>query len=307
MKNCLFQANQKLVITAVLIGFLFGCGEKTDPLSDSDDNKATGTDSEFEGDSDTDPNGNGDAGSDGDVDADTDVDTDADTDADADGDVDTGPDDCYFNGQTFSSLTTGYDKNGEGDCRLPTPAYYATVSNRLYESAQACGRCVHVMNRTTGVSIDALVAARCPDGSESWCRSESDDVSLDTAAFEILGGTQDEPLETDWYYIPCEGGDYETVTYRFEGGANPFWFALQIRNHRNPVAAVEIQQESGWVSAARQDYNYWVIEQGCGEGPFTVKVTDIFGNELIDDGIPLTVNQDIDGAAQFPACATQAR
>jgi hypothetical protein len=37
-----------------------------------------------------------------------------------------------------------------------------------------------------------------------------------------------------------------------------------------------------------------------GTGPYTFRVTDSYGNVLVDSGIPLIVNGTINGAAQFP-------
>jgi len=37
-----------------------------------------------------------------------------------------------------------------------------------------------------------------------------------------------------------------------------------------------------------------------GPGPYTFRVTDYYGNQLIDSGIPHIENGTIDGAAQFP-------
>jgi expansin (peptidoglycan-binding protein) len=296
----------------VLAGMVLslGCRNGGDSGQDTDtetDSASADGDADSDADSDSDSDGDADggdedAGADADSDADSDGDSDAEQDTGSEIEPDPGPDDCYYDGETFEGLTASREMEGAGNCRLDTTEYYATVSGSLYNEADACGRCVHVRNPATGVTVDAMVVDRCPDDAEDWCRAESDDISLNDAAFAALGGTGDSTLETEWYYIPCEGSTFDTIAYRFEGGTNPFWFAVQVRNQRNPIESVEVQGDSGWVAAGRQDYNYWVIESGMGEGPFTIRVKDIFGNTLRDENIPLTKDQDLPGQAQFPAC-----
>ncbi len=49
-------------------------------------------------------------------------------------------------------------------------------------------------------------------------------------------------------------------------------------------------------------YNYFVqTGPGMGPGPYTFRVTDSYGNTLVDSGIAHIENGTINGAAQFPA------
>jgi expansin (peptidoglycan-binding protein) len=50
------------------------------------------------------------------------------------------------------------------------------------------------------------------------------------------------------------------------------------------------------------DYNFFVKADGMGEGPFTFRVTDVYGQSLEDEGIPFIEAGDAPGAGQFPAC-----
>ena len=76
---------------------------------------------------------------------------------------------------------------------------------------------------------------------------------------------------------------------------------MQIRNHRNPIIKLEYLNGDQWVRVPRTSYNYFVqTNPGMGPGPYTFRVTDYYGNQLIDSGIPHIENGTIDGAAQFP-------
>jgi expansin (peptidoglycan-binding protein) len=90
--------------------------------------------------------------------------------------------------------------------------------------------------------------------------------------------------------------------YHFKDGSNPWWTAVQIRNHRNAIATFEVRVADAWVDVPRVDYNYFVKEDGMGEGPLAFRITDVAGNVLEDDGIPLLDDADAPGAAQLPTC-----
>jgi expansin (peptidoglycan-binding protein) len=91
------------------------------------------------------------------------------------------------------------------------------------------------------------------------------------------------------------------IAYHFKDGSNQWWTAVQVRNHRNPVSKLEYQDGSQWVNVPRTSYNYFVgTNPGMGPGPYTFRVTDDYGNQLTDTGIPHIENGTIDGAAQFP-------
>jgi expansin (peptidoglycan-binding protein) len=47
-------------------------------------------------------------------------------------------------------------------------------------------------------------------------------------------------------------------------------------------------------------YNYFVASSGIGPGPYTFRVTDMYGHVLTDTGIPLIERGVFYGAAQFP-------
>jgi expansin (peptidoglycan-binding protein) len=91
------------------------------------------------------------------------------------------------------------------------------------------------------------------------------------------------------------------IAYHFKDGSNQWWTAVQIRNHRNPIAKFEFFNGSQWINVPRVSYNYFVqTNPGMGVGPFAFRVTDAYGNVLSDSGIPLLDNGTVNGAHQFP-------
>ena len=91
------------------------------------------------------------------------------------------------------------------------------------------------------------------------------------------------------------------IAYHFKEGSNPWWAAVQVRNHRNPIAKFEYWNGSQWVMVPRVSYNFFVqTNPGMGVGPYTFRVTDLYGNTLTDSGIPFIESGTINGVGQFP-------
>ncbi|HEY2671518.1 MAG TPA: hypothetical protein VGJ07_14265, partial [Rugosimonospora sp.] len=61
---------------------------------------------------------------------------------------------------------------------------------------------------------------------------------------------------------------------------------LLVDSHGNPLRSVEVRSAGGpWHALDRADYNYWLASSGLGTGPFSVRVTDVYGNRATASGI----------------------
>jgi hypothetical protein len=105
-----------------------------------------------------------------------------------------------------------------------------------------------------------------------------------------------------WQVVPCDVTG--PIQYHFKDGSNEWWTAVQIRNHRYPILSLEYLNSQGtFQSVDRVNYNYFVqTSPGMGPGPYTFRVTDVYGHVLIDAGIPHAENSSVSGHAQFPSC-----
>jgi len=125
-------------------------------------------------------------------------------------------------------------------------------------------------------------------------------LDLSEQAFAQIADLPQGRVDITWQVIspPLAG----PIAYHFKDGSNPWWTAVQIRNHRNPVVKLEVLDSTGqWISVPRTDYNYFVqTNPGMGVGPYTFHVTDAYGNMLTDSGIPLVVDGTVNGSSQFP-------
>lgn len=91
------------------------------------------------------------------------------------------------------------------------------------------------------------------------------------------------------------------IAYHIKPDSSEWWTAIQVRHHRNPIVSLEYRDQAGqWRPLLRQDYNYFVARD-MGPGPYTLRVTDRYGNVLEDSGIPLVEDRETSGRAQFPS------
>jgi expansin (peptidoglycan-binding protein) len=196
-------------------------------------------------------------------------------------------------GPLHSGEGTYYNADGSGNCLFPaTPGnlMVAAMNHTDYNNAALCGAYVAV-NGPQG-SVIVRIVDRCPECPQG-------DVDLSREAFAQIAALSAGRVPITWQLIsyPVEG----PIIYHFKDGSNQWWTAVQIRNHRNPIASFEYWNGSQWVSAPRQEWNYFVEASGMGPGPYTFRVTDIFGNTLVDSGIPHIENGGVAGQGQFPA------
>jgi expansin len=100
-----------------------------------------------------------------------------------------------------------------------------------------------------------------------------------------------------WRMVPCDVQG--PVRYHFKDGSSQYWTAIQVRNHRVPVARLEYSKNGTWVNVTRESYNYFVEPSGMGTGPLKLRVTSSDG-QVLEDTLPtIASDQTFDGAAQF--------
>lgn len=205
-------------------------------------------------------------------------------------------DPTVYNGRvTYYTLTSTPACHYQGNL----PQYYAAMNEQDYNNAQACGACVEVTNKDNNQKVTVLIVDECPvAGNEQWCYNGSHHIDLNQAAYNAIGANNNPSVS--WRYVSCNTSG--NIQYVWESSASTGWLALTIRNHTNPIKSVELKSSSSsYVSLSRADYNVWSTTTNIGSGPYTIRVTDLYGN-VIEDTISLSPGQTITGTKQFPAC-----
>lgn len=191
-------------------------------------------------------------------------------------------------------VATYYDATGAGACSFaatPDDLLVTAMNAEEYANAPYCGAYLHVTGPQGAVTV--RVVDLCPE-----CRAGHLDLSR--AAFAQIADPVDGRVAITWQLVSPELSG--PIVYHFKEGSNPWWTAVQVRNHRNPIARFEYQTADGaWLDVPRTAYNYFVqTNPGMGTGPYSFRVTDWYGNVLEDSGIPHRENGAVTGSGQFP-------
>ncbi len=189
-------------------------------------------------------------------------------------------------GVTYSGKGTWYTAdNPTGNClydnALQDPSgAFAAMNETDYETARMCGAYIEATGPkgTTRVKIVNRCPLPCAPGQIDFSKQ---------AFTQIAGDPQLGEVPISWHLVsPANIGN---IQYVVRDGSSEWYLAIQPRNHRNPVASLEISVNGKWQVLERQMWNYFLPNPaGLGKGPFTIRLTDIYGEQLISSGITLT-------------------
>ncbi|MFY1687022.1 expansin EXLX1 family cellulose-binding protein [Plantactinospora sp. WMMB782] len=190
-------------------------------------------------------------------------------------------------GRTHQGKATFYDlAGGGGNCsyvKPPADRLYVALGPSEYAAAAACGGYLDVTGPDGSVRV--LVVDRCPECGPGH-------IDLSREAFTRIADPVRGIVPVTYRAVvdpPLPG----PLTFRMKDGASAYWFAVLVGEHGNPLRSVQARPagSGSFRDAARQDYNYWVIDGGLGSGPYTIRVTDVYGNQAVADGIRLAPEQ----------------
>jgi len=196
-----------------------------------------------------------------------------------------------------TGVATYYDfADGGGNCCFPpTPddLMVGAMNHTDYDDSYACGSCVAIDGPDS--SIEIRIVDQCPECGPGH-------IDLSPLAFSLISPLEKGRVPITWRVIPCPVTG--PVVYHFKEGSNPWWIAIQIRNHRYPVLTFEYQDETGvFNELPRTTYNFFLKDDGLGAGPFVFRITDIFGHQLTDTVAPADLGSTaVAGKMQFPLC-----
>ena len=199
-------------------------------------------------------------------------------------------------GTIHSGEATFYGGGYEGGCAMLDPVskdYWITAMNLSdYNCAELAGAYLEVTGELG--TINVLVTDLLPEGKKG-------DLDLYTDAFPLIAPVEKGRVPVTWKIIPLDTAADAPLSYKYKVGSTAFWCAVQVRNHRYPIERLEYLNSDGeFVELPRRNFNYFEAQSGLGEGPFTFRITDIYGQVVIDEDIPFTPDEIQQGHAQFP-------
>jgi expansin len=187
------------------------------------------------------------------------------------------------------------EADGGGACMFdPTPndLMVGAMNTADFANSAICGSCVSITGPHGTITV--RIVDLCPG-----CASGS--IDLSPLAFSLLADTSLGKVPITWHLVPCNLAG--PVAYHFKEESNQWWTAIQIRNHRYPVATFEFQNAQGvYQSVSRTGYNYFIKADGMGTGPFAFRVTDIYGHVVEDAAVNGAAGATVSGQAQFASC-----
>jgi len=179
-----------------------------------------------------------------------------------------------------SGTATFYTLGGTGNCGTPPPAdnLFVALGPSEYAAAGACGGYLDVTGGKGTVRVKVI--DQCPE-----CATGHLDLSRQAFARIDDPVRGQVPITYTGVVNPATGTGLSFVV---KTGSSAYWLAVLVDNAGNPLSTVEVRQGGSWRALDRQDYNYWLAAGGAGRGPFTLRVTDVYGHQATVSGVALS-------------------
>ena len=135
------------------------------------------------------------------------------------------------------------------------------------------------VSNSAGKSIVVRITDECPS-----CTAAGQ-LDLSEKAFSQLADLSAGIIPISYEYVPCSLKG--NIKYHVKNGANLYWMAVFVDNHKVGVKKLEIKgSNTDWITMQRQTYNAFVYQNGNGFGlPISFRVTSIDGEVITDENI----------------------
>ncbi|MGB1905963.1 MAG: expansin EXLX1 family cellulose-binding protein [Spongiibacter sp.] len=189
---------------------------------------------------------------------------------------------------THAGVGTHYDYQGGGHCSFTTPRHVMTAAMNAtdYQGSAACGGLVVVTNTDNDLSVVVRIDDECPECAPG-------DIDLDRRAFVAIAQSVTGRIPIRWHYLPNDQDG--TLKLHFKEGSSQWWTAVQVRNHRYPIAQLAYRSagRGAYQPLPREPYNYFIAHSGMGHGPYDFRLTDFTGHTVELHGVTLQPGADV--------------
>jgi expansin (peptidoglycan-binding protein) len=186
-------------------------------------------------------------------------------------------------GVAYKGVATFYDAgDGDGACLFgPSDTVMIAAMNHAdYETAKACGAYVRVRS-AGGRAITVRVTNECP------LPCAPGQLDLSPQAFAKLADPKLGRIPITWKLLSPK--TTRKIAVRYKTGSSRWWCAIQVIDHRNPVALLQVRTAGRWKKLPRTGFNYFLSPKGAGCGG-PIRITDIYGQRHTVRGIKLKAN-----------------
>ena len=168
---------------------------------------------------------------------------------------------------------------------MNTDDYMNDLAGAFIELTGESGETINVL------IVDMLVGAK------------KGNIDLSKEAFQEIAPLATGRVAITWRVVPLPTDD--PVVFRWHCKSTKYWAALQVRNSVYPVKKVEyLDEKTGeYIPLRKESYYVFTADNGLGsDGPFTFRITDVFGHQIIEENIPYASdNVLVTGTKNFPA------
>ena len=202
-------------------------------------------------------------------------------------------------GSTFSAAVqqgkaTYYDYSSAGQVAcsfdITSDTDVTALPDADFAGSAACGACLDVSGPNGKITV--RVVDLCPD-------CEPGHIDLSAQAFAKIADPKLGRVPITYRAVACNITG--PMAYRVKEGSSKYWTAIQVRNHRIPVAKVEYSKNGTFTEMPRANYDYFVDTMGVGDQPngIALRITGADG-QVVTDSIPgPQAGKVFTGAAQF--------
>jgi expansin (peptidoglycan-binding protein) len=200
-------------------------------------------------------------------------------------------------GVTYTGEGTFYELgDGNGNCGFTAAdePLYAAMNKADYEDAHICGAFVAVTG-PAGNTVQVRIIDQCPE-----CKPG--DIDLNPRSFARLADPVRGRIPISWSLV--SPAQVPNLAVRVKDKSVKEWVGFQPVDQRNPVHSLEVLGTDGWHDLPRTDYNYFLaqrLDPVLGSGPYTVRITDIYGEQVEAAGIRLSPEEVQRTGVQFAA------
>ncbi len=173
---------------------------------------------------------------------------------------------------------------------VPDGIYVTAINGTDYNGSMLAGGYLRVVAEN-GNTVDVYVTDRSGQGEGH--------LDLNINAFEQVAALSTGRINISWTIIPYPTD--EGMHYMFSPDSSSSWFSLQIRYHVYPIYSLELLQSDGTYKALKRRTDNYFTCSGAGKGPFTFRITDIYGQVVIEENVPLGPGETYIGEGNFPA------
>jgi hypothetical protein len=166
----------------------------------------------------------------------------------------------------------------------------AGLDNSWAADGHLCDVCVLVTTPTSRSVLARVVTYGVSKG--------PNDLDLSPAAYRALS-TNEYPRAMTWQLASCS--DSGKIVYQFQTGANPWWTSLWVRDARLPLAKVEVKSvnHKDWFALMRNSDGTLNDGGGFGMGAFSLRVTAVDGQTIVDDYSGFKAGDVLTSSGQF--------